>query len=152
MSNGEEFKQNSDKHYDSVVDFINEEWVPIAVQIGMGCDEFYSLNPKLFKRYRKFYERKLEESRKRLDEQSWMDGIYVAHAIGATFSKNGKYPKKPQLVKFDGKSNETSRNSGDNGGQQGSSDADLFAAFAMKYNVDHFGKTGFEGMKNGKTK
>jgi len=119
----------------------------------MGCDEFYSLNPKLFKRYRIFYEKKLEESRKRLDEQSWMDGIYVTHAIGATFSKNGKYPKQPEIVRFDKNANRTARRkNGDNGTQQGTSDADIFAAFAMKFNMDHFGKTGFEGMKNGKTK
>lgn len=107
----------------------------------MDRDEFYSLNPKLFKRYRVFYEKKFEESRKRLDESSWMDGIYVAHAIGATFSKNGKYPKAPEIVK----------RSGGDGTQQGTSDADIFAAFAMKFNADHFARKKSRGDNDGKT-
>ncbi len=119
----------------------------------MDCNEFYSLNPKLFQRYKVFYETKLEQSRKQLDEQCWMDGAYVAHAISATFSKNGKYPKGPEIIKFDKNKNKNTpkaSNGGSNGAEK-TSDADIFAAFAMKFNMDHFGKTGFEGMKNGKT-
>lgn len=87
----------------------------------------------------------MEESRRSLDEKSWLDGIYVAHAIGATFSKNGKYPKHPEIIK-------SKDNGSGNGTQQGTSDADIFAAFAMKFNADHFAKRKSRGDKNGKTK
>ena len=121
----------------------------MAVEVGMGCSEFFCLNPKLFRRYRKFYEKKYEHSKKQMDEAGWLGGAYVAQAIGATFSKKGKYPKRPEIYSRneEGKANAVIQA----GVEKKMSDADIFAAVAMKFNMDHFGHTGFGGVKSGKT-
>ena len=61
--------------------------------------EFWTMNPKRIKPYKKAYELKLKEN----DEQSWLQGMYIQQALLSTVgnmfrgknSKPFKYPDKP---------------------------------------------------------
>lgn len=41
------------------------------------------------------YEKNQREERDRMNFHAYMTGVYVRDAIGACFSKNGKFPDKP---------------------------------------------------------
>lgn len=51
------------------------------------------MTPKMFTRQLPYYEKQLEMKRRSEQELAWINGIYVARAVGACFK--GKYPDKP---------------------------------------------------------
>lgn len=78
-----------------MVSFINEEWIPLAVSLGIPCQTFYSLTPKKLLRYMPFYVKSMKREKQMIDEQAWLTNMYTQVAIGSSFSKHGKYPNTP---------------------------------------------------------
>lgn len=58
-----------------------------------------------------------------IEYQSWLSGMYVAHAIGCNFSKHASYPDNPLV----------NRNKEET--VKGMTDGEHFAMFAMKHNA-----------------
>lgn len=94
----------------------------------MDREEFYSLNPKLMKRYMAFYKEQAKRKRSEMDNASWLTGLYMTRALGTMFKH--KYPEHPityEQVELDEK------------GEQIKSEkksADGFAAFAFVFNME----------------
>jgi hypothetical protein len=80
---------------------IDEVWLPQCLTIGVPYEIFDSLNPRKLKPFRKAYKQLKEEEMATANRNAWMNGMYVAHAIGSCFSKNSKYPSQP--IDFTGK-------------------------------------------------
>ena len=78
-----------------MVEFINEEWIPLAVSLGVPCQTFYSLTPKMLLRYMPYYIERTKYEKRMLDESAWIGNRYTALAIATCFSKSAKYPEKP---------------------------------------------------------
>ena len=60
----------------------------------MPEDRFWESTPRSLKPYVTAFNIR----RKNEDERDWIAGMYVAHAIGSTMSKSGKYPDKALLA------------------------------------------------------
>ena len=80
-----------------------DEAFPYYLAMGMTYDQFWVDDPVLVKAYRK-----ADSIRKRrMNEELWLAGIYVADALTATvgnmFSKGQKfqYPSEPKPITFD---------------------------------------------------
>jgi hypothetical protein len=82
------------------------------------------LNPRLIKPFEKTYKEKQKELFDKSNMESWLNGLYMAHAIGSCFSKENKYPEKPL---------EFSTNKDDN--QSMEDHVANFTEFAMAFNV-----------------
>lgn len=71
----------------------------MALVYGMTEDEFWAMNPKRIRPYKKAYEIRLKER----DEQSWLQGLYIHQALLSTVgnmfrgktAKPYSYPDKP---------------------------------------------------------
>ena len=78
---------------------IFEEVFPSYMAMGMSYDEFWNDDPKKAYYYRKAQEIKLQQ----MNEQLWLQGVYMAQAINSTvgnmFKKKSqspiKYPDEP---------------------------------------------------------
>lgn len=66
---------------------------------------------------------KIQRENELIEYQSWLSGMYVAHAIGCNFSKNATYPDNPLVSR---EARET---------KQGLTDGERFAMFAMRHNA-----------------
>lgn len=148
---GKEHKQEESKEktaakpkaYDSVTDWINEVWVPSAVEMGISIKEFYSLNPRLFERYKPFFAERFKQSKQDKDEEGWLSGQYVARAIAACFSgKSNSYPRKPSVYKIGRGYSEAQDDDAEEVEEieeKPMSDAERFAAWAISFNKAKFG-------------
>jgi len=76
-----------------MVEFINSEWIPYAVQLDIPCETFYSLTPRKLVRYAPYYVENVRKKRENTDEFAWLTNIYTLKAI-STIGK-GRYPDKP---------------------------------------------------------
>ena len=74
---------------------IEEVWLPQCLTIGVPYEAFDSLNPRKLKPFRKAYKQRKDEEIATTNYSAWLQGLYVANAIGACFSKNGKYMSQP---------------------------------------------------------
>lgn len=63
----------------------------------MSREEFYSLNPKTFVRYKAFYTERYKRTKLDADEAGWIAGQYVAKAIAVNFSNKARYPRRPSI-------------------------------------------------------
>lgn len=78
---------------------IFEEVFPFYLAIGMSHEQFWDEDPKLVKAYRK-----ADEIRKRrMNEELWLNGIYMGEALASTvgnmFSKEKyQYPSEPKPI------------------------------------------------------
>lgn len=78
---------------------IFEEVFPFYLAIGMSHGQFWDEDPKLVKAYRK-----ADEIRKRrMNEELWLNGIYMGEALASTvgnmFSKEKyQYPSEPKPI------------------------------------------------------
>lgn len=88
------------------------------MKYGLSPDEFYRTNPKELERRLPFLAERYRQGKNHMSEVGWMNGHYVARAIGACFPKGKKYPD--EYIEFY-QSEEVS-------------DADRFWAFAQTYN------------------
>lgn len=70
-------------------------YFPIAIRMGISYQEFMSMIPKVFHKYREEYRKKQQEEADMINYSAWLNGLYISHAIEAAFSKNGKYLSKP---------------------------------------------------------
>ncbi len=76
-----------------------EEVFPYYLAIGMSHEQFWLFDPKLVKAYRK-----ADEIRKRrMNEELWLNGIYMSEALASTvgnmFSKEKySYPSEPKPI------------------------------------------------------
>lgn len=130
--------------YDNITDWINEVWIPAAVEMGISIDEFYNLNPKLFERYRPFFTERFRQAKRDKDEDGWLSGQYVARAIAACFSgKSNSYPRKPSIYKTGKSFNTVPEDDIEEVAEQEEStpmsDAERFAAWAISFNKAKFG-------------
>lgn len=71
--NGVEDKSSAPFSYQKIF----EEQCPFYMSFGMTCDEFWFGKPERARYYRKAYELK----KKQLNEQLWLQGMYVYEAI-----------------------------------------------------------------------
>lgn len=78
---------------------IEDTWLPHCLKIDISYDLFWKLNPRKIKSFEKTYKEKTifkqQEKMEFINYQSWLNGIYVAKAISACFSKEHSYPIKP---------------------------------------------------------
>ncbi|RGD73764.1 hypothetical protein DW687_08255 [Anaerofustis stercorihominis] len=78
----------------------------------------------------KSYEEKEKKEIEKNNYLSWINGIYVSHAVANVLSENAKYPDKPFPL-FENKDNEESK----------SDEAELFDAYAAMFNKEFEEKT-----------
>lgn len=83
------------------------------------------MNPRIFKRRRRFYEEQEKERVRNIDFVAWTNGQYVAMAIAACLSKKHKYPDKPNTLKYDEESK-----------SRRMTDAERFWAWAQAFNAN----------------
>jgi len=62
--------------------------------MGVDYGEFWELSPKTLTPFVKAFS--LKEQRE--DELLWRQGLYIAKAIGSSFSKEAKYPERPFMA------------------------------------------------------
>jgi hypothetical protein len=74
-----------------VGDIIDKVYLPQALSIGVPYETFWNLSPKRLEPFVEAHKKKFEQS----NQLAWINGLYVAHAIGSCFSKSNKYPSKP---------------------------------------------------------
>lgn len=93
--------------------------------MGLSAADAWQMTPREIRLYYEGYckalQERLENEARQADINAWTSGIYVAQAIGACFSKQGKYPQRPMSYKEPEKT--------------ASQMAAEFAAFAEKYNA-----------------
>lgn len=70
--------------------FIREQ-CPFYLSIGVTWDEYWNGDYSKLPYFRKAYNLKQKQDNAKL----WLQGYYFLHAIGAAFSKEGKYPEEP---------------------------------------------------------
>ena len=100
------------------------EWLPLALSVGVTEKEFPLMCPSSLAPYLKSHELKQREKLEELNLQSWLTGIYVGHAIACAFSENCTYPDKPFDLYAKSESTEL----------QSRREAEIFAAYANEYN------------------
>lgn len=101
---------------------IDKVWLPQALAMDISYETFQILNPKRMKPFAKAFKQKKEEAFTTMNYTAWLNGIYVANAIGSCLSKNSHYPEKP--IEFNNKEN------------QGKAQASIFEAWAIAFNKD----------------
>ena len=90
----EKFKQITEVESDFQLSQAFDEMCPMYMSYGMSYDEYWYGEPSRCKYYREAYKLKKEA----LDEQLWLQGLYVYHAIAAItpvmnpFAKKGTKP------------------------------------------------------------
>jgi hypothetical protein len=72
---------------------VNENILPEALSIGIDYNLFWDLNPTLLKPFFKAHQLKQDRYMQEQSTISYWNGIYVAHAISASFGS--KFPDKP---------------------------------------------------------
>lgn len=69
--------------------------MPQALAIGIDYKLFWHLNPKKLKPFWEADKIRVQSHMIENEAVSYMNGLYVAKAISACFSKGNKYPDKP---------------------------------------------------------
>lgn len=69
--------------------------MPWALAIGIDYKLFWHLNPKKLKPFWEADKIRIQSRMAANETVSYMNGLYVAKAISACFSKGNKYPDKP---------------------------------------------------------
>lgn len=96
----------------------------MALSIGIGSVEFWTLNPSKLEPYIRAHEirdkRRLEE----INFEGWLTGIYVTYSLGCAFSQNSRYPQEPFVLFGDKVSPE----------ERSVQEAAIFAAYAEEFN------------------
>lgn len=108
--------------YDTLGELIENVWLPQCLTIGITYELFPRLNPRTIEPFRKAFQQKKDEEIATIEYTAWRNGLYVASAIGACFSKNGRYLDRPIEVRAD----KLQKNG-----------AELFGAWAQAYNKAH---------------
>lgn len=71
--------------------------------MGIDCSTFWGMTPKSVQMFQIGFNRvrqvQAEQDAAMVDYQSWLGGMYVAHAISACFAKRAQYPKRPMATK-----------------------------------------------------
>lgn len=101
----------------------------------MPSDIFWKMTPKMFMRQLPFYEKQLEVSRRAEQNLAWIQGIYVARAVGACFK--GKYPEKP--IDFYNLDNNDFTKDEEKDKPKRAKDVEAFEAWAIAFNKEKFG-------------
>jgi len=83
---------------------------------------FWSLTPNKLKPFISAYEAREKRDLDKKNYLSWINGIYVSHAVYNVLSENGQYPKKPFSL-FEEENTADKAN-----------DAELFGAYAAMFN------------------
>lgn len=94
-------EQKEEITYETLGEIIENIWLPQCLTIGISYELFLSLNPRTIKPFQTAYKQRKDEEIATMNYSAWLQGLYVAHAIGSCFSKNSKYPSQP--IDFTGK-------------------------------------------------
>ena len=97
-------------------------WLPQCLSIGISYELFWTLNPKKLQPFFEAEKIKQEQKYKDINYTAWLNGMYVASAISACFSKNTKYPEKPYEAKKE---------------EENWTHAERFGAWAIAFNNAH---------------
>lgn len=89
----------------------------------------------MFMRQLPFYEKQLEVKRRAEQNLAWINGIYVARAVGACFK--GKYPEKP--IDFYNLENNDFESEEKKDRPKRKKDVEAFEAWAIAFNKEKFG-------------
>lgn len=103
---------------------MQEEWLPLALSIGVKAEELGSLTPAGLAPYIKAHQLGQKARLEEINFQCWMTGIYFTHALGCAFSQNSQYPDAPFPL-FSEEISQEERNR---------RDAELFSAYACEFN------------------
>lgn len=113
-------------------------------------DEFYRMNPKLFRRRLPFYEERLKNAgrkeRKGMNLQAWLNGRYVYLALAGLSGK--PYVSEPEKVFLDDEEIENA-NSKEAVEEKINNAADGFRAFAFVFNREREKKRKEAQLKDG---
>jgi hypothetical protein len=126
-NDGETGRENKEAEKESVKneplgEIIINSWLPLCLVVGISYELFPSLNPKMIEPFMKAHNMKEEEEYKQINYTAWLNGMYVASAISACFSKNSKYPEKPYEAKKE---------------EENWTHAERFGAWAIAFNNAH---------------
>ena len=103
---------------------IEETYLPMALQIGVDYELFWSLTPGKLDPFVKAYENTQKNSLEKINYSAWLNGIYVTYSIAAVMGENVEYPEKPlELI-----SAEESEK------QRQKRNSELFSAYAARMN------------------
>ena len=101
-----------------------EEWLPMALSVGLTKEELGHMTPADIEPYIKKYEIRQKSRLEEINFQSWMTGLYFTHALACAFSQDGSYPQAPfELFQDEIAPEEMSRRN-----------AELFSAYVCEYN------------------
>ena len=102
--------------------------MPIGAKYEIPVYMFYQLNPKLIQRYQPFLLATIRQNHSDVSETGWVNGLYVARAIGACLPKGKHYPHEPENLW--GNTNDNM-----NEDVEPLTDADRFEAFMISFNA-----------------
>ena len=74
---------------------ILEELIPQAVKCGIPYQESMHMTPLAIRLEIEGYAERKKIEVQLMEQQSWLNGYFTMHAIGANFSKKIKYPDSP---------------------------------------------------------
>lgn len=74
---------------------ILNELIPLAVKCGIPYQFCFHMTPLAIRLEIEGYAERKKNEIELSEHQSWMNGYYTMHAIGANLSKKIKYPKSP---------------------------------------------------------
>lgn len=74
---------------------ILNELIPLAVKCGIPYQLCFHMTPHAIRLEIEGYADRKKNEIELAEHQSWMNGYYTMHAIGANLSKKIKYPKSP---------------------------------------------------------
>lgn len=124
---------------------IYKGWLPQALAMGVEYDTFWSLNPFLLQSFYDAFEIKSKCELEMNNTASWLTGMYVLHALGASFG-GSHYPKEPIDLHLEKSSNQEKPK------QEFNEDAAKFYAFALEWNKQFREKHGKDGGVDGGSK
>ncbi len=111
---------------------INEVWLPNALHAGVDYELFWRLNPKRLKPFIKVYEQKQKQIMERINFTAWLHGVYMTHAYAAVSTPNNRYLSEPIALYETEEDKE----------KKAKNEADLFGAYAIKFNQEYEKKQG----------
>lgn len=118
-------KENFKEKFATMREAVRRGWLPMALSIGVGYQEFWGLNPAGLEPYIRAYEMMQRRRMEEMNFQSYLTGIYFTHALGCVFSQNNRYPEGPFDIFSENLSPE----------ERAQQEAEIFRAYVQEYNT-----------------
>ena len=125
QESAENRNESQEENFDTLKEAIYKGWLPMALSIGLGYEEFWHMNPAKLEPYIKVYELSKQRRLEEINLQSYLTGIYFTHALGCVFSRGNRYPEAP----LDLFSKQVSPE------ERAQQEAEIFKAYVREYNL-----------------